>query len=381
MFDGIWIDISGKNLLMTILVLAYATTWVVQMIYFWAIYLRLGIYKSSVNQNETKPVSIVIAARNEYHNLIRNLHLILEQDYPSFEVVVVNDASDDESEEYLQTLSRKYSHLNVINIRSNLNFFKGKKFPLALGIKAAKNEFLLLTDADCHPASPNWISEMQNNFNDKTQFVLGYGAYETGKGLLNRLVRWDAMHVAMQYFSFALLGQPYMGVGRNLAYRKSLFTEKKGFTSHYQISGGDDDIFVNQNANHHNTNICISPEARTYSIQARNFSEWFQQKRRHLSTAPYYKTRHKFLLMLWSFTQMLFFVLGIFLLCNTYNILPVASLLILRLMSQLIVIKKSMICLQEKKLLLFSPAFEMFFIIIQPVLALTNIFKREHKWK
>jgi cellulose synthase/poly-beta-1,6-N-acetylglucosamine synthase-like glycosyltransferase len=377
----VWIDWTGKDVWMTVLLITCFIAWLIQMTYFWAIFSRLGFYRQNKPDRKNMPVSIIIAAKNEYENLFRNLPLILEQDYPDFEVVVVDDASDDETGEYLKELSRMHPNLNAVTISSNLNFFRGKKFPLALGIKSAKNELLLLTDADCRPESKNWISEMQAQFDEQTQFVLGYGAYEGQKGALNKFIRWDTLTIAMQYFSFALAGIPYMGVGRNLAYRRSFFHEHKGFSSHYHISGGDDDLYVNKHANDKNTAICITPGSHTVSFPPQTFQEWIRQKRRHFTTGYYYKPRHKLLLGVWSFTQILFFSLSICFLITMYNIIPVCALLCLRLISQLIVIKKSMTRLQEKDLLLFSPIFELFFIIFNTVLIFSNFIKRDHKWK
>lgn len=365
-----------------LLSLLFAFVFLIQIIYYWLIFGRFSFYKKkSIENNSCSPVSVVIVAKNEYHNLIRNLPLVLEQDYPDFEVVVVNDTSDDDSADLLRTFSDKYAHLNVFTISSNLNFFSGKKFPLALGIKAAKNDILLLSDADCSPKSDKWIYEMQKNFTDKSQIVLGYGAYERKKGFLNKLIRFDTLQVAIQYFSFAISGMPYMGVGRNLAYRKSFFNNTKGFTKHYQISSGDDDLFVNQNATRSNVKIEYTVKSHTVSVPKTSFSAWMRQKKRHLTTGKYYKFSHKFALGLFSLTQFLFFALMITLLAATYNIIPVIALFLLRLISQLIIFKKSINKLEEKNLLLYTPLFELFFIIANPLIFLSNLVSKENKWK
>lgn len=381
MSESIWIDISGNNLVMTVVAFACGLLWLIQMIWFWGIFAQLAFFTNRPASSETPPVSVVIAARNEYYNLMRNLQAILEQDYPSFEVVLVNDASDDETEDFLKGMVLKYPHLNVVSIRSELNRHRGKKFPLALGIKAARHEILVLTDADCMPASPQWLRHMVSEFSDKISVVLGYGGYSRSKGLLNTLIRWETVHIAMQYFGHALAGQPYMGVGRNLAYRKSLFMQSGGFASHYHLSGGDDDLFVNHQAKGRNTRICVHPDARTLSTSARGWSFWLRQKRRHLSTGFYYRFKHQLLLGLWSFSQLAFPLTAVFLILNQFNILPVAILLFLRLMSQLIIFKKSMQKLSEKNLLLFSPVFEAFFIIFNFLVAVSDVIKRKQQWK
>ena len=160
----------------------------------------------------------------------------------------------------------------------------GKKFPLSIGIKSSKHEILLLTDADCIPASENWIQKMQAGFSEGIEIVLGYGGYKKRKGLLNFLVRYEAFHTALQYLSMALGGLPYMGVGRNLAYKKSLFYQQKGFAAHHHLPGGDDDLFINSCASKRNTAVCIDQEAFTYSTPPATWKSWYLQKRRHNST-------------------------------------------------------------------------------------------------
>ncbi len=134
-----------------------------------------------------------------------------------------------------------------------------------MGIKSARYETLLLTDADCVPASENWMQLMQDGYRPETEIVLGYGGYHPTSSLLNRIIRFETFHAALQYLSYALAGIPYMGVGRNLSYKKDVFLRNKGFSSINQIPGGDDDLFINQVANKHNTAIVIDREAHTLS--------------------------------------------------------------------------------------------------------------------
>lgn len=327
------------------------------------------------------PVSIVVCAKNEFQNLKNNLPVLLSQDYPDYEVIVVNDASDDETVFLLQDLERAYPRLRVVNIEQDLNFFRGKKFPLSIGIKSAKNECLLLTDADCIPTDPGWIKEMAGNFSDRTEIVLGYGKYKPRISFLNTVIRYETVMTAIQYFSFALMGLPYMGVGRNLAYKKSVFLRNRGFISHYKIPSGDDDLFINQVASKRNTVIEVDPKSHTVSASKERFSDWWLQKRRHLTTGNLYKKKHKFLLGLYSVSLAGFYLMIPVLLVIQYNLLMVAGVIILRLASWLILFKKSMIRLNEKKLLLISPLIELFLLGVYPVMILVNQVIREKKWK
>ncbi len=353
----------------------------VQLVFVWGVFSRLAFLSKKKKLSEHQPVSVVVCARNEYTNLKRNLPQLLDQKYSEFEVVVVNDSSDDETDFLLKSFCEQYPNLKVIHFRQNLNFFKGKKFPLSLGIKSAKYDLILLTDADCRPNSPFWIREMQSNFMENTDVVLGYGKYEPRPGLLNRLIRFDTVYIAMQYLSYALAGMPYMGVGRNLAYRKSLFYKAGGFTSHYQLISGDDDLFINQVAKKKNTRVEVLPESHTVSTSKTTFSSWVIQKRRHLTTGRFYKMRHKWMLGLYTGTEFLFYGLFILLAVMNYNLYIILALFVVRLLSAMVVFKNIMSRLEEKNLLLFLPVFEIFFLIFNPLLSVAASVLKENKWK
>ncbi len=316
--------ISHFTIFELIVLIVFAMSFFVQIFYYLYFYLRVAIHKVSNPKPSEKqpPVSVVICARNEEENLKRFLPEILEQDYPNFEVVVVNDRSEDDTDIVLKGLQHKYPHLYVTQIPQSNNSTFNKKLALSIGLKAAKNEYVLLTDADCKPISNQWIKSIQSKFADKTDFVIGYGAYSQDKGLLNKIIRYDTFTIAIQYMGFALRGVPYMGVGRNLAYRKSFFFKSKGFSSHLRIASGDDDLFVNENANKENLRVALNPDSFTVSLAKKSFEQWFKQKKRHLCTGKYYKKKHKYLLGLELTSRFLFY--SLFILSFFYNnLLPV----------------------------------------------------------
>lgn len=366
-----------------IVFLVFGAAWLIMMLYYWGLFSRLAFYKPAKREKseEFPPVSIVIAARNEYTNLSSFLPEILEQEYPEYEVIVVNDASHDDSVELLDEFKRKYKHLNVLNLRENINFFKGKKFPLSLGIRSAKHEHLLLTDADCKPAGKHWIKTMMSHYRPGVEIVLGYGKYHAPGGLLNLLQRYDTLFTAMQYFSFALAGMPYMGVGRNLSYKKQLFNSVKGFSSHYRIKSGDDDLFVKQVAKKSNTAICTESEGHTISQRITSFPRWIRQKRRHMTTGKYYKPKHKFLLGLLSIIRLVFWGTLIALLIRLFNTAWVVSAAFLMLVSFLVIVKKSMSKLEEKKMLLISPLLDILLLVIYLFINFANLIRKPDKWK
>lgn len=303
----------SKPLWQIILYSSFCVVVIIQLVYLWRLFSKLAFYKSpSKEQIQQHPVSVIVCARDEVSNLSRNLPGILVQEYPTTsETVVVNHNSQDETRYLLDEFRKTFKNLNAVNLENEALGIPGKKYPLSIGIKEAKYEVLLLTDADCVPASEHWIEYMQDGYRNGIEIVLGYGAYNKRPGILNKLIRFETFHAALQYLSYAIAGMPYMGVGRNLSYKKNLFFSNKGFSSSNHLAGGDDDLFINKVATKTNTNVVIHPDAFTLSDPKKSFSDWLRQKNRHFSTAKYYKPKHKFLLGLYNATQFLFYPLFI----------------------------------------------------------------------
>ncbi len=284
----------------------------IQLFYYSWFFSRVAFFKTKKRaKNQQHPVSVIVCARDEDENLARHLPGLLVQEYPStYEVIAVNDNSVDDSKYILQELKKTFKdRLHVVELTQEAKLISGKKYPLSIGIKEANHEVMLLTDADCVPASEHWIQKMQDAYHDEVEIVLGYGAYHKKPGVLNKLIRFETFHSAIQYLSFALAGIPYMGVGRNLSYKKGLFFRQKGFSSINHIPGGDDDLFVNKAANKKNVAVVIDKDATTLSIPRMTWSSWVKQKYRHYTTAKYYRPVHKFLLGLYTFSQFLFYPL------------------------------------------------------------------------
>ena len=290
---------------------AFCLVTLIQLFYYLFFFIRLAVYKPKKKSvSQTHPVSVIICARDEAANLAKNLPGALVQQYSTtHEVIVVNDNSFDDTKYLLEAYKKEYRQLQVVELKQEAKLIPGKKFPLSIGIKSAKHEIVLLTDADCVPASEFWIEKMQESFEENTEIVLGYGAYHKKSGLLNKIVRWETFHTALQYFSYALAGKPYMGVGRNLSYKKTIFFRHKGFSAHNNIPSGDDDLFINMAATKKNTKINIDNAAFTLSEPPKTWGAWIRQKNRHYSTGKFYKPVHKFLLGLYTFSHIMFYPL------------------------------------------------------------------------
>ena len=348
------------------------------LIFYFYFFIRLYFYKNK-ESTFNKPVSIIICAKNEIENLKKKLPSILKQNYFNFEVIVVNDQSTDDTALFLDELSKKYKHLKIVDIDNFVTNREGKKFALTLGIKTAKYEYLLLTDADCFPVSKNWVKKMSSNFNN-ANIILGYGSYEKKKSFLNKMIRFDTFNVAQQYLSFALAGETYMGVGRNLAYKKSLFFKNKGVASHMHIPSGDDDLFIQEIANENTIAIEVSKDSHTQSAVIQNWRDWIYQKRRHLSTAPLYRNKLKVLLGIYPFAQLLFF-LSIILLCIfQIDIYYIIILLFIKLTISYLINYRLMKVLNIFDLYLFHPFYEILHLFIQGNFVLLNLFKKPKKW-
>jgi len=355
----------------------------IQFIYYLFIFGSFAFHKNKQKHNKfNKPVSVLICAKNEEENISTNLHYFLKQNYSNFELVLINDCSQDKTLEVFKKFKTEFpTKIKIVDVKSNEQFWGSKKYALTLGIKAASHEHLLFTDADCKPISENWITEMTNNFNNKHQLILGYGAYKKiENSLLNKLIRFETILTAIQYFSYSKIGIPYMGVGRNLAYTKTLFLNNNGFVNHIKIKSGDDDLFINQVATKQNTSNCYSSNSFTESNPKTTFKAWIQQKRRHVSTASHYKFLHQFLLGLFYSSQLLFWVLSILLLSFLYNWEIVTLLIFLRFLIRYLVIGNAAKKLNETDLVLLSPFLELFLIMIQMFIFIKNLISKPTHW-
>lgn len=290
---------------------AFIAVTAVQLFYYLCFFRRVAFHRPKAKEHSQQhPVSVVICARDEDENIARNLPGVLVQNYTTtHEVIVVNDNSLDDTKYILAELQKTFRKLQIVDLTQEAKMIAGKKFPLSIGIKEAKHEIVLLTDADCVPASEHWMFKMQDAFHEGTEIVLGYGAYHKLPGFLNKAIRFETFHTALQYFGYALSGKPYMGVGRNLAYKKDLFFRNKGFSSINHIPSGDDDLFINRVATKNNTAVVIDPEAFTLSTPKQTWKDWRKQKNRHYSTGKFYKTSHQFLLGLYTVSYFLFYPL------------------------------------------------------------------------
>lgn len=354
----------------------------IQLSYYLGVFGKFAFAKAQKVTPKRIPISVIVCAKNEEENAANFIPLLAEQNYPDFEIVLIDDASSDGTLAVFEAFEKQYPNIRLVKVQNNEAFWGNKKYALTLGIKAAKKEYLLFTDADCYPTSKDWITAMSSQFTMHKTIVLGYGGYEKmANSFLNKIIRFETVLTAIQYFSWAKLGHPYMGVGRNMAYKKEEFFNVNGFIEHIQVRSGDDDLFINQAANAKNVTIAYTPESFTYSKPKTSFKEFFTQKRRHVATANYYKPFDKLQLGIFYCSQLLCIILPIILLAFQFQWILVLSLLLGRYIVAWTVVGFSAGKLKENDIKFWFPIVEIVLIVTQINIFITNIFSKPVHWK
>lgn len=351
---------------------------------YFSLFVHLKLATVAINvipEAKQLPVSVIICARNESENLQRFLPSILNQQYPDFEVVVVNDRSWDGTAEILEEFEKKYDRLKVVTVAEGDKFIAGKKFAVTMGIKAASNEWLVFTDADCEPASSDWLNQMQQSQNHHTEIILGYSPYYKKRSFINVLIRFETFFTAVNYLSYALKGMPYMGVGRNMAYKKSLFFKNKGFAAHMHIPSGDDDLFVNANATNHNTEIRIHKNAHVWSEPNTSFLSYLRQKKRHFGAGKLYKAKHKFILSTQIIVQFLFYVIGIALLFFPATLYISLAIFALSILIRSFIYPRLLKRLSYGELRWWFPILDVILFVFLVLNGILSIFVKKVAWK
>ncbi len=333
----------------------------------------------SIGKNVIQPpVSIVVCSKNNYNGLQKLIPLLLNQKYKEFEIVIVNDHSTDETERFLTQINS--SKLKVVHFYDEKKY-EGKKEALSIGIKNAKYDWILLTDSDCYPQSEYWVLSMMNAQNNQNNdVVLGIGYYEQKKGVLNKIIQYDTLLIVIQYLSFAKINQAYMGVGRNLAYKKSIFDAVNGFKKHEQITSGDDDLFIQTLPENANIGIQLDMFASTISEPKNTFIEWLNQKSRHLSTGFKYKTSHLFLLGLFQLCILLFYTCPFFLLSANQIINYTIAVILIKFFIQIQIFNKLSLKLKYNRFNLFFLPFEFLWVLLGFVQMMYKLTLRKKTW-
>lgn len=363
----------------TFLLIIFSIAIFVQLIFMIRFMLAFSRYRPPSNTS-TEPVSVLVCAQNQEENLKKLIPALLDQSHPEFEVIIVNDRSHDGTYELLDGKSRENPKVKAVHIDRKPDHVDGKKYAVTLGVKTAGFENIVLTDADCVPFSNMWLTKMAGAFNKDTEIMLGYSGYEKQKGFLNYFIRFETLWTAIQYLGLALSGFPYMGVGRNLAWAKGLFMNAKGFNGYQQVTGGDDDLFVNRHAHAGNTAVILGSEAMTVSQPKTSWRAFFKQKLRHLSVGKHYSMRSRAILSIFSISHILSWLLPIALLLLGIDPYLVIGLILIRTLvvylTLIIACKKS----GEKFELWGLLILDCIFVLYYSLAGISALFTKKVKW-
>ena len=364
-----------------------AVGFVVLLLYYGLFFLRVGRYKGAARKKDAAaetlpPVSVVMAAQNDGEWLRSNLVYLLEQDYPDFEVVVVDYLSTDDTQFVLRLLAENYKNLKIVTFHENVNGYLGLKYPLSIGIKSAKNDILLLAEPECMPMEHthfNWIREMVSGYvHDHIDIVLGYCGITYKPSLFNWLQQYDNLDYSVEYLGAAALRHPFTGNGRNLSYRRSLFMKKDGFIYHYHIPDGADDMFVNQNCRRRNTSVVLSRDAFTVVEPQPSLRQWHIFRKHRIATHSYYRFGLKLARFAKPLCVLLFYLAGALLLVlGTFPWQILAAVLVLKLAWQITSTAMAARRLGVKPIIyILSPLFEIYFLIANTFLSIIPLSKQ-----
>lgn len=357
----------------TILPIASAALFLIQAIYYLGLYNKIYTHTQKENNADVNlkhpPLSVIIVAKDAANELKENLPFILEQDYPEFEVIVIYDSTADDCDDVLKLLEDKYPNLYHTFIPDSARYISHKKLGITMGIKASRHDWLVFTESNCRPQSKRWLRQMARNFTPSTEIVLGYSNYEKTSGWFNKKITFDTLLNSMRYLGMAISGHPYMGTGRNMAYRKSLYYKQKGFSSHLNLQRGEDDLFINETANEHNTRVETDPESLIRISIPKYKRIWREEKISYMATSRLFKGTTRYLMGFETCSRLLFYIITIATIIistilHQWIIAGIALLLwILRYVLQLVVFRKASTYLGERKFYALLPVFD----ILQPI--------------
>lgn len=368
--------------MLQIIFIAFLVVFGVQIFYYLFIFGKFAFGKSTINNPKKIPISVIICVKNQENTIQKQIQTLLDQNYPDYEIVLIDNASSDGTLDIFEEFEKQHSNIKLVKVENNEAFWGNKKFALTLGIKAAKNEYLLFTEPNCYPTSNEWITEMSSHFTREKTIILGYNSIQKVKNsFLNKLIRFENLITTTQTFSWTKAGKPYSGNGKNLAYKREDFFKTNGFIEHIKIRTGEDSLFVNQAANSNNTTICITKKSFIISEDTPSFKQWINKVRINYSHFPRFKFIDNLNIFIFYFSQLLFIILPILLLLFQYQWIIVTSIIAIRYLITWITLGFSASKLNEKDLMYWYPIFEIVNIAIQLNIFITNKLSKPTDWK
>ncbi|MBP7838987.1 MAG: glycosyltransferase [Bacteroidales bacterium] len=351
----------------------------IQLIFFLVCFNRLNSRKLQKEIDVKQSVSVVLVTSNQYNDLRKLLPEILNQSYSNYEVVVVDDSSEDGSDVLLERFSEQYSHLKVVNMHQHLNWFKGNEFPISIGIKSAVNDWILLTETTCIPRSSHWISEMMKKANFPTQIVLARSSFATSSKI-NIWYRFARFYNSLINLSFAISKISFKGSTQNLLFSRKLFFDQKGFVSHYTIKGGVGELFVSEAATLSNVSVQISPKSVVDYVKSTSFRKWIIKEHTNLDIERRINLKQRIPFLLYFNSLFIFYLVFGILMINNLHWQVILSLFSIRLVSQFFIFHRAQKRLSEQRLLLLMPVFEIALLVIHFLIRFRLIFIKKGVW-
>ncbi|SDR80614.1 Glycosyltransferase, catalytic subunit of cellulose synthase and poly-beta-1,6-N-acetylglucosamine synthase [Polaribacter sp. KT25b] len=367
-------------MILSVIFYAFVVCAVIQLTYLFTFSSFLFKPKRSRKTKIEIPVSVIILVKNQSEKLLKLIPLILEQSYETFEIVIINNASSDDTNDIIELFSKKHTNIKVVQVENNEAFWASKKYALTLGIKASKYDHLLFTNANCNPVSKDWISEMSKKFTSKKEIILGYRKYKKEKSIFNIFVRFDNLLTAIKCFGFAKMNSPFMAFEGNYAYDKPTFFKVNGFINHMKINFAEADLFIKDASQKENTTFCISESSFTEKDTPKSFSKWFSDKKDTAFIRKKYMFKHRFLLNTFAFTKILFYILAT-ILFFTYPYQITLSIVLFYCLVYYIIIGISAKKLKEPQIIFFLPFLEIGLLLIQITIFISNLNSKPSHWK
>ncbi|WP_026777388.1 glycosyltransferase [Polaribacter sp. Hel_I_88] len=352
----------------------------IQILYYLIFSSFLFKQKKKANNTEKVPVSLIVFAKNSATNLQQNLPNYLAQDYPEFEIVLIDNASSDDTEDVIESFVAKHKNIKVVSVENNEAFWNNKKYALTLGIKAAKYDHLLFSNINSSPINEHWVTEMSKKFTLKKTIILGYEKYKKENSIKNLFIRFHRLLKAIQCFAFAKQGSPFMAFGNNLAYKKTEFFKVNGFIKHIKIKFAEDDLFIKDAATKENISYAISKNSFVETDAPKSFNDWFQEQRLLSSIEEHFKFKNQFFLNLFFISKLLFYVLGA-ILFFLYPWQIILGIVLGYFLVQYIIIGLSAKKLQEPQIIFFLPLLEISLLLIQISIFIANLISKPNHWR
>ena len=366
----------------SLIVIVFGAVVLIELLYYYVIYARFSFTKKkSQKYMYQPPVSIVMVAKDAAGVLLRTLPKFLNQQYDNFEVVVVDDNSQDDTRLLVVEYQQQYRNLKLVELDTAVTTIRGEKFAISMGVRCATHPYLVITDPEYAPTSTHWLEKMAGNFENDRQIVLGYSTFEKKRSPFNRLLHFDNLVGAMQYFSLAQIHSTYRGDIKNLGITQQIFTQQRGFASHNHIRYGEEDIFISRAADRSNTAIEFSPDAVTVLQRNVRFNKWLDHKQGLYYTRHFNSLKNRLLLGTCAVVNLLFYVglvlAIVFSIGNVLLLSVTAGIFAVKVLSQYLVFGFAAKKLNERQVIPGLLVYDLIFAVLNPLYYLDALIRHD----